>query len=189
LKIFLLRLVLTRAGWDLARFRVAGTKAKEWSLFVYRDSSTPREALAAHLKVAPTSLSLSTLTGDPLDVEGENTSTGDALLDQALAICAERGMALPLDPEPLATLPGSPWANAKAVKNWKAGITGARVLQEGPPPGWTQVEYRLTSRRGGRASTAWVSEGIEPARAIASALGLTEAEIVVIGTDRTGAVA
>jgi hypothetical protein len=181
LKIFLLRQVLRTGGWNLARFQVAGTKAAEWSLFIHRDGSTAREALAAHLKVALTSLNLSTLTGEPLDVEGETASTGDALLDQALGICATAGMALSFDPKALAALPGSPWKDPKAAKNWKEGDAAGKILQRGPPEVWSRVEYRLASRRGGRASVAWVPEAVDPSLAISEALGVKEAEIVICG--------
>jgi hypothetical protein len=172
LKMFLIHQVLrTQGNWTLARYRIAGTKSAEWSLFVYRGSN-PRQALAAHLKAPPENLSLSTMTGEPLEVEW----TGDALLDRALKFCLEGGLALPLDPEPLAALSGSPWPNARAVKNWRRGA--ARIIQAGPPDGWNLVEYRLASRRGGRASVAWVPSPVGPSRAIAKALGVTEAEIV-----------
>jgi hypothetical protein len=182
LKIFLLRQVLrTEGDWNLARFQVAGTKAAEWSLFIHRDGANQREALAAHLKVAPTSLNLSTLTGEPLDVEGEAASTGDALLDQALGICATAGMALSFDPKALAALPGSPWKDAKAAKNWKEGDAAGKILQRGPSEGWSRVEYRLVSRRGGRASVGWVPEAVDPRLAISEALGVKEAEVVIAG--------
>jgi hypothetical protein len=182
LKIFLICQVLRQTGWELARFRVAGTKAREWSLFVYRAGragASMREDLAVALKTAPANLSLTTMAGEPLNVDGEASSTGDALLDRALAICAEQDMALSLDPERLATLPGSPWKNAKAAKNWKEGVAIAELLKADPPAGWQRVEYRLASRRGGRAPVAWVPDAAQPTAAIARALGLSEDEVVV----------
>jgi hypothetical protein len=183
LKILFIRQVLSQTGWELAQFRVAGTKAAGRSLFVYRvgsDGASVRDALAAALKTAPTDLSLTTLAGEPFDDGGEVASTGDALLDRALAICAERGMALSLEPERLAALPGSPWKDAKAAKNWKEGIAIAALLKCGPPRGWSCVEYRLASRRGGRASVAWLPEASQPVEAIARALGRSEVEIVIV---------
>jgi hypothetical protein len=184
-KTLMIRQVLAQAGWELARFKQAGTKSAEWSLFIHRPAgSGVREALAAALETAPANLSLTTLAGKPLGVDGEVGGSGDALLDQALTFCVGANMALPLDPEPLAALPGSPWTTLKAVKNW-AGRTGARVLREGPPPGWFRVEYRLARRRGGRASVAWVpeAEATEPRGAIARALGVGEDEIVLRPAD------
>ena len=121
-----------------------------------------------------------TRDGEPLAAEEDATpSTGDALLNQALAFCAAKGMALPLDPEPLAALCPYLWANAKAVKNWKAGVAVAVVLKRGPPADWRLAEYRHTSRRGGRPAVAWVPAGIEPRAAIAKTLGEAEAAIAL----------
>ena len=150
LKNCLLRLVLDQAGWDLAQFRQAGTKAAEWSAFAYRAGADPActaASLAVALGTAPAVLELRHLDGTPFVPGG----TGDARLDQALALCRDAGMALPLDPAALAALPGSPWPDAKAAKNW-ASRAGAPILQAGPPSGWNPVEYRLASRRGGRIS-------------------------------------
>jgi hypothetical protein len=178
LKIFLLRQVLDQTGWALARFRLAGTKAAEWSLFLYRPglgAAGVRTLLAGDLKIAqPEQLSLSTLDGEPFP-----GTTGDALLDQALAICGERGLALPLDPKPLATLPGSPWPNAKVAENWKSSQAASGILERGPPHGWAKAEYRLTSRRGGRASVAWIPPGVSQVSAIAKVLGVPESTVAL----------
>jgi hypothetical protein len=163
-----------REGWHLAKYRAAGGAGGEWSLFVYQGDRPNRAQLAAHLEVAPDSLVMMTLDDQPLAAEGEAPTTGDALLDQALALCRVAGMALPLDPKALAALPGSRWASAKAAENWKAGVTVSEILRRGPPEGWHQVEYRLASRRGGRASVAWLPDGAEPRAAIVKALALPE---------------
>ena len=89
-------------------------------------------------------------------------------------------MAFPHDPRAIGELPGSPWTNAKAAENWKAGVSVSEILKRGPPEGWSKVEYRLVSRRGGRASVAWVPVGVEPRAAIAKALGVAEDAIAVL---------
>jgi hypothetical protein len=48
-----------------------------------------------------------------------------------------------------------------------------------PPPGWHSIEYRLTSRCGGRAAVAWVPAGVEPRAAISKALGVAEDAITL----------
>jgi hypothetical protein len=174
LKMFLINQVLRAQDLELAQFRVAGTKSAEWSLFIYRPGTEPRVPLAVALGTAPADLSLTTLTGEPL----EAGSSGDALLDQALAICAHEDMALSLDPERLAALPGSPWKDATSAQNWKKGVAVAALLAD-PPTGWSRVEYRLASRRGGRASVAWVPGAAQPSGAIARALGRSETEISI----------
>jgi hypothetical protein len=174
-----------REGWHLAKYRIGGRGGGEWSLFVYNGDRPNRAQLAAHLEVPPESLVMMTLAGQPLVAEGETLSTGDALLDRGLAHCAANRMALPLDPEPLAALPGTPWRDAKAVKNWKAGVTVSEILKLGPPEGWHRAEYRVASRRGGKAAVAWIPDGTEPLQAIAAALGRSLKDVVVLSGPKT----
>jgi hypothetical protein len=161
---------------------VAGTKASEWTLFVYQGDRPNRAQLAAQLEVAPGSLVMMTLDDEPLEAEEDTApSTGDALLDQVLAICAAKRVALSFDPKAMAALPGSPWKDPKSAKNWKEGAAAREILKRGPPEGWRQVEYQRTSRRGGRASAAWVPDGAEPRAAIALALSIAPDEIRLLG--------
>jgi hypothetical protein len=109
--------------------------------------------------------------------------TGNPLLDQSLAICADKGIALSFEPKEMAALPGGPWSSAKAAENWKAGVMVAEILKCGPPEGWTEVEYRRIARRGGRSPVAWVPTGAEPRAAIARALSVAPDEIRLLGEE------
>jgi hypothetical protein len=179
LKSPLLEQALTR-GWQIAQFRVGGKAGGEWSLFLYRGDRPSRCSLAAHLGVTPETLALRTLAGDPLtSAEDTGPATGDALLDQVLTLSAAGNVALPLSPEPLASLLGSPFRSAKQVKNWKSGAAVIQILAHGPPDGWRSVVYRLKARRGGKSAIAWIPPGLEPASAIASALGASPTDIIL----------
>jgi len=166
-------------AWNIGKVRVGGSKASEWTLFLYRDDRPNRAELAKHLSVAPESLTFLMLDGRPLLAEGEEVATGDARLDQALTICAANQMALPLDPKELARLPDSPWSSPKAAEHWKVGVAVSEILKRGPPEGWGQIEYRLASRRGGRASVVWVPDVAEPRAAIAKALRVEDDAIAL----------
>jgi hypothetical protein len=185
LKISPLDQALTR-GWNVARYRISGTKAAEWSLFIYRGDRPSRVSLASHLEAAPENLEFRTLAGEPLAAaEDPGPATGNALLDQALALCAAGNMALALAPEALAALPGSPFRNAQQAKDWKKGATVKEILTRGPPDGWSGVAYRLRARRGGKPTEAWIPPGLEPLAAIAATLNRPPEDIIVLPQEET----
>jgi hypothetical protein len=161
--------------WTFAEWRQNSQTAHEWSLFMYRGEAPSRRALGAELAVDAVSLEFRTLAGDPLTAEEDTgPTTGNALLDQALARCLIRHIALPLAPKSLSDLFADLWPDAKAAENWKAGTAVTEILARGPPEGWSAAEYRLTTRRGGKPVWAWIPPGIEPRAGQPSVCPLTE---------------
>jgi hypothetical protein len=150
---------------------------------VYQGDKPHRAQLAAELPAGPEDLVMLTLDNQPLAAEGAFPTTGDALLDRVLAFCVSRGVAFPLSPKHLAALPLDLWTNAKAVENWKAGSTVAKILAHGPPDGWRSAVYRLRARRGGKNAVAWVPPGHEPCAAIAAALSVPPTDIIVLAQE------
>jgi hypothetical protein len=167
--------------WTFAEFRCSGTPGGEWSLCMYRGNAPSRRALGAELAVAPESLEFRTRAGESLAAaEDTGPATGDARLDQLLTLCAAGNMALPLAPEPLAVLPGSPFRNAKQAENWKAGVAVREIFKRGPPEGWSAVAYRLKAHRGRKPAEAWIPTGLDPQAAIAAALSASPTDITIL---------
>ena len=167
--------------WTFGEYRCSGTQTAEWSLLMYRGEAPSRCALGAELAVDPGSLEFRDLAGEPVGAaEDTGPATGNALLDQVLALCLAGEMALPFDPKVLSSLPGSPWKDPKSAKNWKEGIGVGEILARDPPEGWSAVGYRLKARRGGKPTEAWIPPELEPAAAIAAALTVSPTDIIVL---------